>query len=251
MNLLLPQLEWNIGDKSYLLKSELMILDLLANNNWDRPVYFAITVGSESYLNLDPFFRLDGLAYRLVPMAYTRKDGQIGAIDTDVLYDNLMNKFRWGNINDPDVYLDENNLRMTMNLRNNFARLAEALLDEGKRDSAVKVLDRCMEVMPGNTVPFNMFVIGIAEGYFRAGEAEKALAIVNSLKVSTMQELDYFLTVEPQYAGDVKTEARRSMLVMQEIIRITRMYSQEELSKTMDDQFKIYYDAYLNRYGTE
>ena len=154
---MVKSIDWKVS-KNYLYKSDLAILDMLYNNNWDRPVNFAITVGGDSYMNLENYFRLDGLAYRLTPVKADNRDGQTGWIDTDILYDNLMNKFVWGNINLKEVYLNENNLRMTMNFRNNFARLAMALIDEGKRDSAVKVLDRCLEIMPDETVPYNVFV---------------------------------------------------------------------------------------------
>jgi hypothetical protein len=82
------------------------------------------------------------------------------------MYDNMVNKFLWGNMSRPDVYLDQNNLNMTMNLRNNFSRLAETLLNEGKRDSALAVLDKCLEVMPDKTVPFNIMMIRIVELYY-------------------------------------------------------------------------------------
>ncbi|MBL0105526.1 MAG: hypothetical protein IPP51_18145 [Bacteroidetes bacterium] len=87
------------------------------------------------------------------------------------MYDNVMNKFVFGNMNDERVYLDENNLRMTTNFRINFSRLAEELMLEGKRDSAIKVLDKCVEVMPDKTVPYNYFMTKVAELYFRAGGA--------------------------------------------------------------------------------
>ncbi|PKP23160.1 MAG: hypothetical protein CVU05_00745 [Bacteroidetes bacterium HGW-Bacteroidetes-21] len=261
----LDKVEWSIN-KNYILKADLMVLDMLAENNWNRPIYFAITVGSDSYLKLENFFRLDGLAYRFVPVNSPSKDGQIGYIDTDILYDRLMNKFVWGNISNPNVYLDENNLRMAMNFRNNFARLALALLDEGKRDSAVAVLDKCLEVMPEKTVPYNYFVLGIAEGYYRAGEMVKANEIMEKMYEVTKGELDYYLSLEPRYAKSVQTEARRSMAVYQEILRITNQYrsggnmlpgmsvetpqnnADTSLYREMEDAFKIYYDKYTRLY---
>jgi hypothetical protein len=78
----------------------------------------------------------------------------------------MVNTFKWGNMSDPRVYLDQNNLNMTMNLRNNFGRLAESLLAEGKRDSAMIALDKCIQEMPDNTVPYNVMMIRIAEMYY-------------------------------------------------------------------------------------
>ena len=259
---MLDKIEWKIT-KNYVLKSELMVLDILAQNKWERPIYFAITVGSDSYLDLEDYFRLDGLAYRLVPLKTPQKDGQIGAIDSDILYDRLMNKFVWGNINNEDVYLDENNLRMAMNFRNNFSRLANQLIDEGKRDSAVKVLDHCLEMMPNKTVPYNYFVLGIAEAYYRAGEQARADEIMAEMYDITKRELDYYLSLKPTLAKYVENEARRSMVVFQEMLRIGRNYRKggnlllpdnaaDDANKPadttpygkMESGFKIYFEKY-------
>lgn len=247
---MVSSIDWKIT-KSYLYKSDLAILDLLSRNKWVRPINFAITVGGDSYMNLEDYFRLDGLAYRLTPVKANNKDGQTGWIDTDILYNNLMNKFVWGGLNRKDVYLNENNLRMTMNFRNNFARLASALIDEGKRDSAVKVLDRCMEVMPYETVPYNVFVLQIAEGYYRAGEMKKATEVLNKMKQVTEQELDYYLSLDKEYTSMVENEAKRAMSVMQELSRLTRTYNQEELSKKIDEKFKIYYEKFITLYNVQ
>ncbi|PIP55373.1 MAG: hypothetical protein COX07_00275, partial [Bacteroidetes bacterium CG23_combo_of_CG06-09_8_20_14_all_32_9] len=243
-NRMVQVIEWNIT-KNFLYKSELTILDILSNNKWNRPVYFAITVGGDSYMNLDDYFRLDGMAYRLTPIKSANKDGQTGWIDTDILYNNLMNKFVWGGIERKDVYLNENNMRMTMNFRNNFARLASALINEGKRDSAIKVLDRCMKVMPAETVPYNVFILGIMEAYYRTGEMAKATAILEKMMKITEGELDYYLSLDKEYLSMVNNETKRAMSVMQELSRLTRTYSQPELNKKIDDKFKIYYEKFV------
>jgi hypothetical protein len=98
-------------------KTGLAVLDILAANNWERPVYFAITVPSGEYLGLDDYFQNEGMAYRLVPIKKNGKDGFTGHVDTEIMYRNMMEVFKWGNINDPGVYLDETNLRMVSNLR--------------------------------------------------------------------------------------------------------------------------------------
>ena len=121
---IVPQMEIKLTG-NYITKDELMILDMIANNNWKRPIYWAITVGRDKYLNLQDYFQAEGFAYRLVPIKTPASSGQVGRIRTDVMYDNIINKFKWGNMNDPKVYLDENNVRMSMNVRNSFVRLAD------------------------------------------------------------------------------------------------------------------------------
>lgn len=268
-------------DKNYILKNELMILDLLATNDWKRPVYFAITVGSESYLNLEDYFRLEGLAYRLVPIKQDKPDemGARGTVGTDIMYDNLMNKFKWGNMENPKVYLDENNLRMTMNFRNNFARLSSSLLEEGKRDSALAVLDKCQEVMPDATVPYNLFMLRIIDMYYRisvtpktgstanadmpsvkgmgiagtgglpsglsAGPADKAVqekAVVISRKLMDIMEDDlrYYTSLKGKYAKGVERDIQQSFAVMGELRRLARNFNQEELFKDFDVRVNVY-----------
>jgi hypothetical protein len=245
-NLVLKNIDWKLN-KSYILKSELMVLDLLSTNNWNRPIYFAITVGSDSYAKLENFFQLEGLAYRLVPIKTTSSEGQIGRIDTDILYENLINKFKWGGINNPKVYLDENNLRMTMNLRNNFARLAEELLKEGKRDSAIKVLDKCIEVMPNETVPYNYFNLGIAEAYYKADEIQKANQIISVLSESTLDEIQYYFSLKDEFLNNIDYELRRAMMVLQELVRMTKMHKQQDNFNDLDKRFEELQTIYFQR----
>ncbi len=221
-------IRWDLSDKGVLYKKDMMILDLLATNNWKRPVYFAITVGDESYLGLEPYFQLEGLAYRVIPVERESPDGQIGAVATDIMYKNLVEKFHWGNMNDPDVYLDETNLRMTMNFRNNFSRLAAALLTEGKRDQAKKVLDRCLEVMPDNTVPYNYFVLPIANLYYELGDKQKANEILSRLKKLTGDELAYYKTLGPSFKSAISNTVKRTSEIYKRIMYLDEMFKKRD-----------------------
>ena len=166
-------MEWSING-GYLMKNDLIILNIIANNQWKRPIYFATTVGADNYLNLESYFQLEGLAYRLVPIkTATQNEIVPGSVETTKMYNNVMNKFVYGNMKMESVYLDENNIRMTTNFRINFSRLAEELMNEGKMDSAIKVLDKCMIELPDKTIPYNYFTAKIAELYYRAGGAMK------------------------------------------------------------------------------
>jgi tetratricopeptide (TPR) repeat protein len=201
-----------VVNRSYVLKADMMILDLLANFNWDRPIYFAITVGESNYLGLQDYFEVEGLAYRLVPYKVKSHDGQLGEINTEVMYDNMVNKFKWGNMNKKGVYLDETNLRMTMNLRNNFYRLATALFQEGKQEKALKCLDKTEELMPDDVVAYNYFNLLIADLYFKMGQKEKATRITQTLKERTQIDVDYYATVSDK--ASVSSEAQRSNQIL-------------------------------------
>ena len=149
---ILPEIKWKIKGNGFY-KNQLMVLDMLAHNNWERPIYFAITVGQDNFMGLEKYFQLEGLSYRLVPYEAVSPDGQTGEVNVDRMYDNLMNKFSWGGLNNPDVYLDETNTRMIMNFRNNYARLAESLFVLDRKEDAIAVLDKCVREMPNTTAP--------------------------------------------------------------------------------------------------
>ncbi len=230
-------------------KSSLMVLDLLATSNWERPVYFAITIGSDAYMGLEDYFMLDGLAYRLVPVKSKADRGQPGIVNTDVMFDNLMNKFRWGNMNNPDVYLDETNRRMTMNLRNNFHRLASALINEGKKDSARMVLDKCIEVIPDNCIPFDYFVIPLAEDYYTIGENEKANALVERLIVVFDEQFKYYFQFSGKRARRYDTDIQQNLYMVQKLSQITQKYKQNDLYKQIYDVFEK--NVNLNQSGNK
>lgn len=237
-------IKWSTG-KTYALKADLMVLDLIASFNWDRPIYFAITVGSDGYNKLENYFQLEGLAYRFVPIKAAKdKTGQIGRVNTDAMYDNMMNKFKWGGLNDPRVYLDENNLRMTMNLRNNFTRLANALLEEGKRDKAVAVLDRCLVEMPMDLIPVNYFMIGIVEAYYKAGEFEKAQPVIDKMIETSEQDLQYYLSLDKNLKKTIDREIQMALFMLQNVFQQAKANGQTELS----DSTYVLLEKYHNQY---
>ncbi len=237
--LITDKIQWNVMG-NYVYKNQLMVLDLLAHNNWNRPVYFAITVGSSGYYNLKPYFQFEGMAYRLVPIRSSASQSplELGHINTDILYDNLMHKFKWGNIADANVYLDENNIRMLSHIKNNFSRLAAELVKEGKKDSAIAVLDKCFEVMPENKVPPTYINIYLAQSYYKAGAAKKANAIINNLSEDVADKLNYLLTLPAEYSQRLANEAQHNVAVAQEILRILKANRQDKLFNKIKKEFE-------------
>ena len=222
---------------SYIRKGQLMVLDILAQNNWERPVYFAITVGSESYQNLDAYFRLDGFTYRLVPIKTVNENGDKGSINSDILFNSVMEKFQWGGINDPRVYLDENNLRMLMNVKNNFLRLATQLIKESKTDKARQVLDKCYEVMPFECVPASFYDIFLADCYYQIGDNDKARHLVDVLSEQTLQEIRYFQSLDDEATATVSEDRYRSAAFGHEIVRILFQNHDDEYADKYAQQF--------------
>ena len=245
---IVDSIKWRVG-RSYIMKNDLMILDLLANNDWTRPVYFAITVGSENYLKLEDYFQIEGLAYHVVPIKTKSQAGHIGRMDTEIMYENMMNKFRWGGINDPKVYLDENILRMLMNFKSNFARLATQLYIENKKDKSKAVCDRCIELMPNEQIPYNYFNAQIAEVYYNLKEVEKANKIIKTIAESANRELTYYFKLDKEKFNTVQDELERQLALFNELVKMVKRHNQTELQKDIETKFNNLYKLYTMKAG--
>lgn len=199
-----------------------MILEMLNNinkDNWKRPIYFATTVGSDMYLNLkDKHFMLEGLAYRITP-------GEINptGVNTEVAYDNMVNKFQWGGIDNPKVYLDENNLRMCKTFRIMFNELIAALINEGKDDKALTALDYCLKVIPASTVPMGGESVSFADAYFAIGQPEKAEAVIKIILDRSEESLNWFHRLKPDQMAGSTSDIRNNF---DNLLRIAMVYQQ-------------------------
>ncbi len=241
--LVVDKVKWKINE-NLVQKNNLMMMDMLANFDWDRPIYFAITTGADAYLHLMDYFQMDGMAYRLVPIKSPSgfNQGSYGRVNTDTLYDRLMNTFVYDGINNPDLYFDEHHMQSIRNYRSNFSRLATELVKEGKNNKAKLVLDKCMKTLPEVTVPYDYFVVPIAENYYKIGEIDKANEITNRLfEIYSHDLLFYFSSNSPKA---YLNEKRNSLFIMQEIGRLARTYKQEELSTKAQKVFEQYIQAF-------
>jgi hypothetical protein len=234
---IVDNIEWTIN-KSYIMKNDLIILDILAANDWERPVYFAITTGMDSYLGLTDYFQLEGLAYRLVPYKAISYDGQTGEVNADIMYENLMTQFKWGGMKEEDIYMNENNRRMCMNFRNNFSRLASELIRTGRKEDAVAVLDECIEAIPERNVPYNYFVLSIAENYYKLEEYEKGNTLVSSLYDRYENDLQYYLSLKGEKKRALKEEMDRAKYILQQMqIMTTERYKEASNEEGMKNKF--------------
>ncbi|MGM9760728.1 MAG: protein O-mannosyl-transferase family [Parabacteroides sp.] len=245
---LLKQMTINLKDKDYLGKQELAILDMLRTNNWQRPIYYAITVSPDQFVKLDPFFQQTGLAYQLVPMDVK---GTARSVNTDKMYDNVMNKFKWGGVDKPGIYLDENVMRMCKSYRAYvFGRLAASLIAEGKKDKALNVLDKAMQVLPPENVPLDYSALSLAEMYYELGQQEKAEAIYSGIADGAMRNVNWFFRLSPQQFTSVLGELEHNLAVVQEILRVSKRYN-PEFGKKYQEEFDNYRMAYSALQGKE
>jgi len=240
---ILKEMKWEYPSE-LVYKNDLMVLDLLANNNWNRPIYIAITVPGSAYMGLKDFFQVEGLAYRIVPVKVDEVDGFYGRIESEIMYDNLMNKFKWGGATDPEVYLDENNKRMLSNFRSSFTRLAFKLIKEEKNDSARKVIERSMELFPNERVPYGYFSVQIPEVFYRLGNIEEANKITNEIADMYISELGYYFSLEMKFSKTLQSEKQLGLQILQELIQLTELFQQNELNDQLKEKFNAFYALY-------
>jgi len=240
-------ISWTLRDIP-ISKANLLQLDILAHNNWERPIYF-VAGGNDGTLGLEDYFQMDGLAYRLVPIKTKSPDFyyELGRIETDILYKNLMEKYKWGRMNEPDVYLDFYNTRTlgVIKFRKTFVRLAEALVAEGETDKAVEVLDRCMDLAPHNKVPYDHFISGVTysegqgktpvhysgviEAYYKCGQFDKANAILMDFVQILQQDIQYYQSLGARFKKRFENEAYQSQSLYNELIYLADLYKQESV----------------------
>ena len=196
----------SLKGKGALYKGDLMMLELIANANWERPIYVATTVGQENYMNLGEHFVQEGLANRITPFRthYTDERGNLVPMpgttdfDTDKVYDNVMNKYKYGNVSQEGIYLDETVTRMCYTHRRLMASLAVTLLDEGKAEQAKKVLDKCEKELPAYNVPHDYACgsLDLARAYNLTGQKEKAQQLVDQLWKKSQQYMMWYCSLD-------------------------------------------------------
>jgi tetratricopeptide (TPR) repeat protein len=231
--------EYTDGDA---FKGDLAMMDLLSTNKWDRPVYISTTVPSTQYKGLEKYFVQEGITYRIVPIKTdTPEEGEFGMIDPAEMYDNMMNKYKWGNAADPSVYLDENNKRMLSNFRRIFGNLGKALLAAGDTTKAVEAAHRGLEIVPAEKLPYDFFVLGLAEVLIRAGEGEEGNKVLNDVMKYSKEYLDYAISMDPdkQFGMDYPTGINMQALL--DINNVAINLKMDELAKTVSSDVNKYY----------
>ena len=244
------QIPVQLEPNGQILKNALGQLDVITSNKWNRPVYYTAG-GFDGSLGLEEFYRLEGLAYRLVPVRTPYESIlEMGAIDTDTLYDRLMNKFEWGRMNAEDVQLDYYTIRTmsVIRFRSLYTRLAMQLLEEGKRERAIEVLDRCMELAPSRVLPYDQYITGITlpdgdggvihhegiiEAYYLCGETEKANQILSEHYQNLSEQLDYFQTMKPRHSSSIQRDMNEAMFQREELRVLLEEFQQEELMQAL------------------
>ncbi len=228
-------IKFHIG-KRFITKSEWAVLNIVAANNWERPVYINHSLLYTNNIFFNDWLQLDGLTYRFVPIKTDEGERNAGHINTRILYENVMEKFVWGNVNHPDVYLDDYNKRSIriIQARSLFARLAEALINEGQNGKAEAVIDRMFGLFPDSKIPLGYDSFAAAEQYLRAGAIEKGSEKVRKMADNSFELLHYYLTLPGHFSRMVQDEQDREMGHLHNLLVLSKRYDLMEIHQEID-----------------
>jgi hypothetical protein len=239
-HLIVPYIEWEIRQNA-LYKNDLMLLDFLATNNWERPLYLANPGSLEKVVNIDEYCHLEGNVYKFMPVKARDYIRQLGGVNAGKSYDIVMNKFRWGNLNDPSVTVDRESYRHARILKQNFLRIAQSLLFEGKSGQAAEILDTCLHYFPHNKIHYDIIMMPFIEIYYDAGKLERAVEETRLMMKVCDEQLAYFTSLDPTFAGIYyATEIGQNLAVLQRMSEVAEASGQDELAAELQEIYQQY-----------
>ena len=238
--------EWNYGERD-ILKNDLIVLDIISQNNWQRPIYFGGTLPQNQYMGLKEFMQLEGYAYRLMP--FKVEGAKDGFVNAPLLKENLFTKMAWTNLDNPDVYYDTESFRVPfITARYAFLRLADEFLRQGNNEAAGEALDKVLEIMPDASVPYDQLVSNFPIFYYEIGNTQKATELADYIVKKADEELQYFgdkfrKSGNRQWGDDnIRQTVQSNMRTIQLLFSAAEQYD-----KPAAERYKTIYEQNLAR----
>lgn len=235
-HLIVDEIEWEIKSNS-LYKNGLAFLDFLANNNWERSIYFSSPNIVKDIFDVDEYIHLDGVVYKFMPVKASSIVAGLGGVLVESTFDKLVNKSKWGNLNDPKVTVDRESMRNVNMAHNKFVRLTRELVKQNKLDMAVQVADKCFDAFPPEKFPIDLFSRTFIDAYYKHGSFEKANKYNRLLFNRYAQEFDFYLNY-PNGIVVFERDIKDAMGIMQLVSQYARAYGQKEFATEMEERYK-------------
>ena len=236
----------SLKGQDMLTKNHIMLLEMLASTNWERPLYMSTTVGTDNHVGLDPFFIQEGLAYRITPFNFQKlglaPNGY--AVDSEKMYDNLMNRFKFGGMSNPGIYIDETITRMGYTHRRLYTLLANQLIREGKKDKALAVLNKCEEEFPASILPHNYWQSQshlIGQAYLQLGENEKAMEVLSQVANNEIEYAIWYLSLDDRNFEISFGEVRNNLSTL---VKVLKMMERSGDKTTLNHYAEIFDSLY-------
>ncbi|MFA8451506.1 MAG: protein O-mannosyl-transferase family [Bacteroidales bacterium] len=236
--------EWDIKTEN-ILKNDLLLLDLISTNNWERPIYFASPSSVYNVLNLNKYMHQEGMAYRLRPYPAVDVVDGIGGVDPNISYNLLVNKFRWGFLNKDNVVVDRESERNTFFAKEAYRHTASALISVQKNDSAVMVIDKCLEFFPNKKFSYDRYMIPFVQMYYDAGATEKANNLLMDIATRYEQDLDYYARLNGKVAQEYDYDRQIALAVIQNLYQLAKEKNQTEIYEKVNQIFQNHLTLYM------
>ncbi|MCS6927915.1 MAG: DUF2723 domain-containing protein [Saprospiraceae bacterium] len=239
-------IRFNLGDRSFLIKDDLAILNIIAANFHKRPIYWAVTVRDDKLLGLNDYLQLEGLALRLVPIQSRGEGGAYGSVigsgrvNTEIAYDNIMNKWRWGNFDKKCTYVNRAYMPSLQTMRVAMIRVARTLVLEGKKDKAEALADRYFEVFPACNFPYDQFAAYMADIYARLGQHKKAAEKIRAI-AQVQEDIIKFVNAQPEHIKNgYGQEARFAASALQTLVNSAQFMQDTALAEELEKKLDTY-----------
>ena len=241
----------SLAKKNALYKGDLMMLEMIANCNWTRPIYVALTVGAENYMNLGDNFIQEGLANRISP--FTTNAPGAKNFDSEKTYNNLMNRYKYGGLSTKGLYIDETVMRMCYTHRRLFGQLALNLIAEHKDDKALKVLQKAEKEIPDYNVPYNYISGGLdfARAYALLGQKKRANEILNKVWNHSAQYAQWYLGLAQSRFTQSQRDCMMHLSIMNQASELYGLIDKkqaDEKAKTLNTLYNMYVGKGGNNY---
>ena len=240
---IVDEIVWRIPESvNYLYKNDLMLLDFMATNDWTRAVYFTSLSDIKNVLGIDKYLHQEGLSHRFIPVLASDYHKDAGGVYVEGSYELLMaDDIRWGNLNKEGVAVDPESRRNLLFVKQAYMRLAQSLLNRGQNDSAVAVLDRCLEFFPDEKIPYDFYMLAYPEIYYKAGAVEKGDELIDVIIDNCLDNLRYYNELNEKFVPYYAETIRENLAIINEMSNIASRNSRHELKmeleKTLEEQF--------------
>ena len=219
-----------------------MLLDFMATNDWTRAVYFTSLSDIKNVLGIDKYLHQEGLSHRFIPVLAADYHKDAGGVYIEGSYELLMaDDIRWGNLDKEGVAVDPESRRNLLFVKQAYMRLAQSLQNRGQNDSAVAVLDKCLEFFPNDKIPYDMYMLAYPEIYYKAGEMKKGDDLIDAIIANCMDNLRYYGELDNRFIPYYSESIRENLAMINEMSNIAarngRLELKQRLENLLDQEF--------------
>jgi len=244
---IVDEIVWTIPEKvQYLTKNEIMLLDFMATNDWERCVYFTSLSDIADILGIDKYLHQQGLSHRFMPVEAPDYYKGAGGVFIDGSYDLLVNNSRWGNLNDPDVTVDPESARNVSFIKMAYMREAQSLVNRQRYEEAIAVLDKCLYFFPDEKIPYGFYYEGyFPDLYYRSGAMEKGDDVLMKIAANAIDELRYYKSLKPVFVKYYKEDIHDALSLVNTMADSAKRNKRYDIQQELDQAVNDYLDFFL------